>query len=86
MTADRSSPLDDPAYLRRESRRLHRIIKVLSDPEVKKGLAAHSFYLAQRAEAIDRSTEDPAAIAMQDNGYRLLPAVTTNGGERLGIN
>ena len=50
-------PLDDPEYLRAESRRLQKIIRVLSDPEVRKDLAAHCLYLAQRAEAISRIAE-----------------------------
>jgi len=45
-------PLEDPQYFRGESHRLQKIIRVLSDSEVKKELAAHSLYLAQRAEAI----------------------------------
>jgi hypothetical protein len=49
-----SGPLDDPEYLRRESGSLRKIIATLSDPEIKKELAAHSSNLAQRAEAIFR--------------------------------
>ena len=52
-------PLDDPEYLRSETRYLHNLIRALSDPDMKKELAAHSFHLAQRAEAISRTADDP---------------------------
>ncbi len=60
-----SDPLNDPEYLRGESRRLRKIIERLSDPEIKKELASHSLYLAQRAEALERLAEDPAFIQMK---------------------
>jgi hypothetical protein len=63
-------PLDDPEYLRGESRQLQKVIRVLSDPEVKKQLAAHSLYLAQRAEAISRIGKDPAIIRVGVEEYR----------------
>jgi hypothetical protein len=63
-------PLDHPEYLRNESGRLRRIIKTLSDPSIKKELATHSLYLAQRAEAIDRIMEDPAVVRMNVDRHR----------------
>jgi hypothetical protein len=63
-------PLDNPEYLRSESHRLKKIIASLSDPEIRKELAAHSLYLAQRAEAIGRIVEDPAITQMNIERYR----------------
>jgi hypothetical protein len=76
-------PLEDPQYLRGESHRLQKIIRVLSDPEVKKELAAHSLYLAQRAEAISRVAEDPEIIQMNVERYRsMLQSVTGDAKRR----
>ena len=63
-------PLDNPEYLRSESHRLKRIVATLSDPDIKKELAAHSLYLAQRAEAISRIAEDPEITQMNIERYR----------------
>lgn len=83
MSAGHSpDPLDDPEYLRCESRRLRRIIASLSDPEIRKELAAHSLYLAQRAEAIARVTEDPTIIRMNVERYRSILASDVKGGNR----
>lgn len=76
------NPLDDPAYLRRESRRLRRIIDVLADPEIRKALAVHSFYMAQRAEALARTAEDPADIAVIVERHQPPPPANINDGER----
>jgi hypothetical protein len=67
-----SDPIDDPEYLRRESGRILKIIETLSDPDIKKELASHSVYLAQRAEAITRIAEDPAIIGMNVERYRAV--------------
>ena len=75
-------PLEDPQYLRAESHRLQKIIRVLSDPEVKKELAAHSLYLAQRAEAISRVAEDPEIIQMNVERYRSMLQSVTGDAER----
>ena len=82
---DGHDPLDDPAYLRDESRRLRQIIATLSDPEIKRELAAHSLYLAQRAEAIERLMEDPAVIRMNVERYRTLLASEISDEERQAI-
>jgi hypothetical protein len=67
-----SDPLDDLDYLRDKTRRIHEIICTLSDPEVKKELAAHSLLLAQRAESIELIAEDIAVIRMNVERYRSL--------------
>jgi hypothetical protein len=67
-----SDPLDDPEYLRRESRRLGKIIEGLSDLEIKRELADYSLTLAQRAEAISGVQEDPAIIRMNVERYRAV--------------
>ncbi len=59
---EHADPLDDPEYLRRESKRICEMTEALSDPDIKKELAAHSFYLAQPAEAISAMQEDLAFI------------------------
>jgi hypothetical protein len=78
-------PLDDPEYLRGESRQLQKVIRVLSDPEVKKQLAAHSLYLAQRAEAISRIGKDPAIIRVGVEEYRSEVESETDAGQKQGI-
>jgi chaperonin cofactor prefoldin len=65
-----SDPLDDPEYLRGESRRFRKVVETLSNPNVKKELASHSLNLAQRAEAISRIQEDPAITRMNIERYR----------------
>jgi hypothetical protein len=75
-------PLDDPAYLRDQSRRLRMIIRTLADPAIKQQLAAHSFFLAQRAEAITRLAEDPAVICTNVERYRWVPGSDIAEGER----
>lgn len=82
----RNNPLADPAYLRRESRRLHRIIKILTDPEIRKALAAHAFHLAQQAEAIGRMAADSADIGTHDERHQPPPATNFNDGERRTVN
>jgi hypothetical protein len=74
-------PLEDPEYLRDESHRLNKIVRVLSDPEVKKELASHSLYLAQRAEALSRIAEDPAIIRMNIERYRSILESGADHGE-----
>jgi hypothetical protein len=78
------NPLDNPAYLRRESRRLQRVIKILTDREIKKALAAHAFYLAQQAEAIDRMAHS-SDFGMTVEGSA-APVANTNNGERGAVN
>jgi hypothetical protein len=81
-TAHSGDPLDDPRYLRAESQRLREIIATLGDPEIKKELATHSLYLAQRAEAIARVAEDPVVIRMNVERYRSMLASDLPEGER----
>ena len=65
-----SDPLDNPEYLRSESSQLRSVIETLTNPEVKRELASHAFYLAQRAEAISRIAEDPAIKRMDFDRHR----------------
>ena len=58
--------------LRTEVRRLMKTVKNLSDPELKKELAARSLYLASRAEAIANSIEDPELIVINIVRYRSM--------------
>lgn len=73
MNADHApNPLDHPQYLRNETRRIRQIIQTLTDPDQKKELAARSFDLAQRAEAISRIAEDPAITRLNMERYRSM--------------
>ncbi len=65
-------PLDDPEYLRGETRRLIKIAQTISDLEIKRELAALSFQLAQRAEAIARTKENPPETSMNIERYRSI--------------
>ena len=58
--------------LRTEARRLMETVKNLSDPELKKELAERSLYLANRAEAIANSIEDPELIVINVSRYRSM--------------
>ncbi len=60
--------------LRAEARRLRQTARNTSDSARKKELAAQALYLAQRAEAIDRSQEDPDILRMNIERYRAMLA------------
>jgi hypothetical protein len=75
-------PLDSPEYLRGQSRRLGAILRDLSDPDVKRELAAYSFQLAQRAKSLARLAEDPAVIRINIERYRAMIAADLDGGDR----
>lgn len=75
-------PLDSPEYLRSESHRLKKVIESLSDPDIRKELASHSLYLAQRAEAISRIAEEPERAKMNIEGYRSILRSQADDGHR----
>jgi len=77
-----NDPLDDPEYLRNKSRRFRKIISELSDPEIKKELASHSFNLAQRAEAVGRIKEDQAEVRKNVERFRSVPQSGVDPAER----
>jgi hypothetical protein len=80
-------PLDNPEYLRKEAHRVHKIIRALSDPEIKKELAAYSFYLAQRAEALSRMNKASAIIEMSTLRHRsAVRAKADQGGQESVLN
>jgi hypothetical protein len=80
-------PLDNPEYLRKEAHRVHKIIRALSDPDIKKELAAYSFYLAQRAEALSRMNKDLAKIQISTQRYRsAVRAKADQGGQETVLN
>ena len=58
--------------LRTEARRLMETVKNLYDPKLKKELAERAFYLANRAEAIANSIEDPELIVTNVSRYRSM--------------
>jgi hypothetical protein len=60
--------------LRAEARRLREAANNVSDPEVKKELAARALALSERAEALANSAEDPEIIAANIERYRSLLA------------
>ena len=60
--------------LRAESRRLREAGRTLSDPQLKKELAARALDLAHRAEAIANSMENPKIIMMNIARYRSMLA------------
>jgi CRP-like cAMP-binding protein len=60
--------------LRAEARRLIEAVKNTSDPEIKKEIAARALALSERAEAIERSIEDPTIIRANIERYRAMLA------------
>jgi phage-related minor tail protein len=60
--------------LRAESRRLREAVKTLSDPQLKKELAARALDLAHRAEAIANSMKNPEIIMINIARYRSMLA------------
>ncbi len=56
--------------LRAEARHLMEAAKNLSDPALKKEMAARALALSERAEAIERSIEDPTIIRANIERYR----------------
>lgn len=62
------------AALRAESHRLVRMAMSVSDLQAKQRFAAQALALAQRAEAIARSQEDPAIVEANIERYRKLLA------------
>ena len=49
-------------------------VNKLADPELKKELATRAFQLAERAEAIENSMQDPAIIEMNIRRYQHMLA------------
>jgi len=79
MAAGRgTAPLKSVDELRTEVRRLHEAISNISDPGLKRELAARAFQLAQQAEEIAQSPEDPEMIRADINRYCRLLADTTD--------
>jgi hypothetical protein len=60
--------------LRVEARRLMEAAKSLSDPAIQKEMAARALELSERAEAIERSIEDPTIIRTNIERYRRMLA------------
>ncbi len=60
--------------LRAEARRLRETVDNLSDPELKKQFAARALELSERAEAIERSQEDPQIVRSNVERYRSMLA------------
>jgi hypothetical protein len=60
--------------LRAEARRLLEAANNISDPQLKKGLAARALALSERAEAIERSLEDPEIVRANIARYRSMLA------------
>lgn len=60
--------------LRAESRRLREAVENVSDLDLKRELAARALELSERAEAIERSIEDPSIIRANVARYRALLA------------
>jgi hypothetical protein len=60
--------------LRAESRRLREAVKTLSDPQLKKELAARALDLAHRDEAIANCMKNPKIIMMNIARYRSMLA------------
>ncbi len=60
--------------LRAEARRLREAVERISDPALKKDLAARAVELAQRAEAIENEQEDPEILRANVARYRSMLA------------
>ncbi len=60
--------------LRLEARRLQETVDKVSDPALKRKLAARALDLAERAEAIERAQEDPEIIRANIARYRSMLA------------
>jgi hypothetical protein len=63
--------------LRAEARRLREASDKISDPQVKRELAARAFELAQRAEALANGMADPEILRANIERYRSLLASGT---------
>jgi len=64
--------------LRAEARGLRESVNNLSDPQLKRELAARAFELAERAEAIENSMEDPEILRLNIARYRSMLNVGIN--------
>ena len=60
--------------LRLEARRLQETVDKVSDPALKRELAARALDLAERAEAIERAQEEPEIIRANIVRYRSMLA------------
>jgi hypothetical protein len=58
--------------LRTEVRRLHETINNLTDPALKRELAARALELAEQAEAIAKMGEDPEIVCANIERYRRM--------------
>jgi hypothetical protein len=58
--------------LRAQSRRLRETVENISDPQLKKELAARALELSERAEAIADSIEDPEIIRRNIARYQAM--------------
>jgi SMC interacting uncharacterized protein involved in chromosome segregation len=75
--------MESAEELRAEARRLIETVNNLSDPELKKELAARALELSERAEAIENSMEDPEIIRMNISRYRsILSAGVSDAGQK----
>jgi len=70
--------MDTAEELRAESRRLRETANNVSDPQLKKELASRALELAERAEAIAKSMEDPEIIRINIGRYRSMLASGIN--------
>jgi SMC interacting uncharacterized protein involved in chromosome segregation len=70
--------MDTAEELRAESRRLRETANNVSDPQLKKELASRALELAERAEAIANSMEDPEIIRINIGRYRSMLASGIN--------
>ncbi len=60
--------------LRAEARRLRETVDTVSDPALKREFASRALELSERAEAIERSIEDPSILRANIARYRAMLA------------